>query len=123
MQSQSLISRNDTCQCLTPSKVGTKNVFLCSSERGCVHQLAYRPSVQHVIDRTNGCRGWGMSQGSDVHIVPLTHLGIVERVDQVRNKGRQMGLDGVDASCNAKSVPGSGYPKTPTLTFRHRPQG
>ena len=96
-------------------------MFLCSSERGCVHQLAYRPSVQHVIDRTNGCREWGMSQGSDVHIVPLTHLGIVERVDQVRNKGRQMGLDGVDTSYNARSVQIIGT-TTPIFTFGHSSQ-
>ena len=41
---------------LTPSIVGTKYWDLWSGEMGCVTQLAYRPRVQQVIDRTRGCR-------------------------------------------------------------------
>jgi hypothetical protein len=38
----------------TPSIVGIKNCALWSSVVPAVHQLAYRPSVQHVIDLTRG---------------------------------------------------------------------
>jgi len=34
--------------------VGIKNCALCSSVVPAVHQLAYRPNVQHVIDLTRG---------------------------------------------------------------------
>jgi hypothetical protein len=63
----------------TPSIVGIKNCALWSSVVPAVHQLAYRPSVQHVIDLTSGYTKNGVGNQIPISTIedkPWNHLMI-----------------------------------------------
>jgi hypothetical protein len=63
----------------TPSIVGIKNCALWSSVVPAVHQLAYRPSVQHVIDLTSGYTKNGVGNPIPISMIedkPWDHLMI-----------------------------------------------
>ena len=61
-----------------------------------MHQLAYRPSVQHVIDRTSGWRGYDGQERRSKRWATGTYFGIVKSVNQVGYQSRQMRLDGIN---------------------------
>jgi len=66
----------------TPSIVGIKNCALWSSVVPAVHQLAYRPNVQQVIDLT---RGYTKALYQRIYFISIrwTYLGIIQRLNQV----------------------------------------